>query len=134
MQILNSLLAPHGLHFGYRVFDKVVTFLEHAERNAMFREVDGEDPAFDAVVLMKVLPKFHGSRGKREAPLRALLAWCLIPDDPNPATIGSALQDAGFDATPSQALRAFPYRLPRTATRALRMLDDLHRDGFTSFG
>ncbi len=83
---------------------------------------------------MNVLPKFHGSRGKLEAPLRAVLAWCLVPDGPDPASIRSALQEAGFDATPSQALGAFPYRFPRTATRALRMLDDLHSDGFTSFG
>lgn len=110
LQALNAALRPHNLHFGYRVFDEIVAFLDAAEENGMFAEIGGGGAAFDAAVLMKVLPKFHGSRGKLEAPLEAVLAWCEQP---------------GEGGAP---------RCPRTAERIRRMLRELETDGFTAFG
>ena len=68
LQTLKDLLRPHDLHFGYRVFDEIVAFLAAAESNKLYDDLDGFEAAFDAAVLMKVLPKFHGSRGRLEAP------------------------------------------------------------------
>ena len=82
LQNLNNLLRPYNLHFGYRVFDEIVSFLAAADESELYEGQGGTDAAFDAAVLMKVLPKFHGSRGKLEAPLRAVLSWCVNPEAP----------------------------------------------------
>ena len=68
LQTLKDLLRPHDLHFGYRVFDEIVAFLAAAESNKLYDDLDGAEAAFDATVLMKVLPKFHGSRSRLETP------------------------------------------------------------------
>lgn len=127
LQTLNTLLRPYSMHFGYRVFDEIVAFLAIAEENRMFDALAGagQFPAFDAAVLMKVLPKFHGSRSKLEEPLTSILAWCLSPASPNLM----AVQSLGI--TPSQGLS---YTLPRTAERVTRMLRELQIEGFTAFG
>lgn len=130
LQALNTLLQRDTLHFGYRVFDEIVTFLAVADENGMFDGL-GESAAFDAAVLMKVLPKFHGSRGKLERPLRNVLAWCLVPDDPNPIL---PMPVAGGESDPLAQLRTLDYALPKTAERVLRMLAELQTDGFTAFG
>ncbi len=64
LQTLNELLQHHDLHFGYRVFDEIVSFLAAAEKNQLYSDLGGQEAAMDAAVLMKVLPKFYGSRGK----------------------------------------------------------------------
>jgi len=130
LQALNKQLHRETLHFGYRVFDEIVTFLAVAEENGMFDGL-GENAAFDAAVLMKVLPKFHGSRGKLQRPLEALLAWCLNPDEPQPIV---PLPQPGAEADSLAAFRTLPYVLPKTAERVLRMLAELQQDGFTAFG
>ena len=130
LQKLNDLLRPHDLHFGYRVFDEIVSFLASADRNGLYRELGGAEAAFDAAVLMKVLPKFHGSRGKLEAPLRDVLAWCLDPDNPEMAALSSF---ESFDKVEKQ-LGELPYRCPQTAKRACRMLWALYTTGFAAFG
>jgi hypothetical protein len=76
---------------------------------------------------MKVLPKFHGSRGKLQRPLEVVLAWCASPDH--------------FQATNAPSVESGPlavpvtdYALPKTAERVQRMLAELQIDGFTAFG
>src|SRR5690606_21637085 len=97
LQRLNEQLRPYGLHFGYRVFDEIVAFLANAQDSGVYESVidedagerfsglDDTDMAFDAAVLMKILPKFHGSRGQLERPLLKLLTWALNPDNPDPS-------------------------------------------------
>jgi 5-methylcytosine-specific restriction protein B len=126
LQALNSRLRQDNLHFGYRVFDEIVTFLTVAEENGMFDGL-GANAAFDAAVLMKVLPKFHGSRGKLQRPLDALLAWCLDPDAPS-------LTQPGLETVPLANYGTPSYVLPKTAERVQRMLSELQTDGFTAFG
>ncbi len=41
---------------------------------------------------MKVLPKFHGGRSKLEAPLRAVLAWCVDPEQPATQQVAEVLE------------------------------------------
>ena len=133
LQTLNSLLRQQDLHFGYRVFDEITTFLIAAERNLIFESLGGFEFAFDAAVLMKVLPKFNGSRGKLEMPLKAVLAWCINPDAPDAEGIDGALQNVQSNIVRA-ALASLDYRYPKTADRTGRMLSMLYTDGFASFG
>ena len=144
---LNALLQPHDLHFGYRVFDEIMMFLANAEGSPVFDGFgsDGLNAAFDAAVLMKVLPKFHGTRGKLRAPLEKMVGWAREPGDPETGclAVSEKLQNAEGIADLREDLRkrieggessdadAFAY--PRTALKALRMLHDLYTTGFASF-
>jgi len=131
LQSLNNLLRPHELHFGYRVFDEIITFLIAADHNHLFDKMSNEIAAFDAAVLMKVLPKFHGSRSKLEAPLRSVMAWCLDPDAPAEQAITDVLkEDEGLT---TESLSQLVYKCPHTAERARRMLWSLYSTGFATF-
>ncbi len=134
LQSLNTLLRTYNLHFGYRVFDEIAVFMANAVENEMFSGLPGLEPALDAAVLMKVLPKFHGSRSKLEAPLRDVLAWCANPDQPDREQITEALNGAEGAADLVSRLRTIEYVLPTTAARAGRMLHALYTDGFAAFG
>jgi len=134
LQTLNDLLRPHDLHFGYRVFDEIVSFLAAAEKNSLYTNLGGMEAAFDAAVLMKVLPKFHGSRGKLERPLQAVLAWCVNPGSPDPASIRQELERIDSAADLEDVWRKLTFRLPATARRAQRMMGSLYTTGFAAFG
>lgn len=130
---LNDTLQPYDLHFGYRVFDEIVTFVALAQENDLYESSDGFDTALDAAVLMKVLPKFHGSRGKLEAPLIRFLAWCIEPEDPNPATIEEPLKQIESADEVIPALGGLRIRFPHAAAKATRMLWSLYASGFAAF-
>jgi 5-methylcytosine-specific restriction endonuclease McrBC GTP-binding regulatory subunit McrB len=135
LQLLNERLRPFGFHFGYRVFDEIVAFCDAADRNQTFTDLGGSDAAFDAAVLMKVLPKFHGSRARLESPLRAVLGWCVDPEQPDDASIDAALKAADADAITAELKELDDRcRCPRTFDRARRMLWTLQTDGFAAFG
>ena len=68
-RLSRTCFVPHDLHFAYRVFDEIVAFQAAAESNKLYDDLGGAEAAFDAAVLMKVLPKFHGSRSRLERPL-----------------------------------------------------------------
>lgn len=135
---LNQALQPYDLHFGYRVFDEIIAFLLAAEHNGLYEELGGLPAALDAAVLMKVLPKFHGGRSKLEAPLRAVLAWCVDPDQPATQRVVAALDDAlrgneDLGTALSQALADLAPRMPQTAAKVRRMLGHLYTTGFAAF-
>lgn len=134
LQSLNTLLQPYSMHFGFRVFDEIVAFLATADENGLFDDLGDATAAFDAAVLMKVLPKFHGSRGKLEAPLRAVLAWCVNPLAPDIAPIASKLDQCESGQAAMLILNQQTYLYPRTAARVSRMVWALYTDGFASFG
>lgn len=134
LQALNERLRLFGFHFGYRVFDEIVMFLIHAEESQVYEQVlesvsdsrydelDSFDLALDAAVLMKVLPKLHGTRGQLEKPLKQMLAWCVNPADPD---------DSILEREDPTAL-VLHYRLPHTADRLRRMLQMLYATGFAT--
>ena len=77
---VNAVLARDRLHFGYRVRNEVLAFVEQAGDGGLLGE--GEDArrvALDVQLLQKVLPKLAGSRERLERPLRGLLEVCLAP-------------------------------------------------------
>jgi hypothetical protein len=142
LHTLKQVLQPYDLHFGYRVFDEVVAFCANAQRNRLWRDLGGLDAAFDAAVLMKVLPKFHGPRSKLEQPLRSILAWTLNPT--NPESMRQHIEERTNDAEACLSLRqelgihlsggeSTSFRYANTAHKVARMLQSLHAMGFASF-
>ncbi len=131
LQELNRHLRVYDMHFGYRVFDEIVSFLEAAEQSSSFDDLDG---ALDAAVLMKVLPKFHGSRGKLEGPLVALYAWCVDPDEAEASSLQAEIEGLGSEVDVIRMLAAKDIVYEKTAQRVRQMLRDLYTDGFTAFG
>ena len=138
LQTLNGLLRPFHMHFGYRVFDEVLAFVDHAERNRLFVSIAGDEraleAAFDAAVQMKILPKFHGSRQRLEEPLIALIAWCQDPSSPDRGQIREIIRDAKNAETMEAQLARLPHRFEHTANRAIRLLWSAHVEGFAAFG
>jgi hypothetical protein len=126
---LHGLLRPYDMHFGYRVYDEIVAFLEAAEHNGWF---DGIGDPLDAALCMKVLPRFHGQRRRLDAPLRALLAFCADPDAPSDRVIAEALEAGPED--PAEALASVRFALEHAAAAAIRLLRRLYADGFAAFG
>jgi len=134
LQTLNDLLHPYNLHFGYRVFDEIVAFLAAAEENDLYANLGGMEAAFDAAVLMKILPKFHGSRGKLERPLQAILAWCVNPEIPDLASVRQELERIDSTADLEPVWGKLTFRLSSTARRVQRMMGSLYTTGFAAFG
>jgi hypothetical protein len=138
LETLNRQLRPHHMHFGFRVFDEIMAFVDLGLKNGLFAELrpgsDSLETAFDAAVLMKVLPKFHGSRSRLEGPLTKVLAWCFNPDEPDLGVIKSCLTQHPTPDEIESALHALEYRFPETAKRASRLLWTTYVDGFAAFG
>jgi MoxR-like ATPase len=67
---LMAALSPARLHFGWRVVDDVMSFLEQARRDGSGLS---DDAALDAVVYAKILPKLRGDDAPR---FRAALDAC----------------------------------------------------------
>jgi ElaB/YqjD/DUF883 family membrane-anchored ribosome-binding protein/energy-coupling factor transporter ATP-binding protein EcfA2 len=77
---VNAVLARDRLHFGYRVRNEVLAFVEQAGDGGLLGEGDdARRTALDVQLLQKVLPKLAGPRERLERPLRGLLAVCLAP-------------------------------------------------------
>ena len=134
-----AFAADDRLRIGYRVFEEAVAFVDAGVENGLFAPLAGDDgaawAAFDAAATMKLLPRCHGSRGRLERPLLALLDWCRDPIAPPrgwAAGVADAVPDA--DALLAAFAAELPSRLPRTGRRAVRLLRDLWTDGFAAYG
>lgn len=140
LQNLNLSLRRSRMHFGYRVFDEIMQFVFNAEENGLFIASE----AFDHAVLMKVLPKFNGSRAKLQTALFELIHWChttgtMSSDDrANLEARFAKLTDdhTSFDAVVPKDSEAVEdqWRYPATGRRAALMMQDLYTDGFAAFG
>jgi hypothetical protein len=125
-------------------------FLANAEGSPVFDDFGpgGLDAAFDAAVLMKVLPKFHGTRGKLREPLEKIVEWAREPANPEVGrqALADRLQDTERITSLKEGLRkrieggtteessdATAFAYPRMAFKSLRMLHGLHTTGFASF-
>ena len=116
---LLNLLKKHNLHFGYRVVNEISRFIR------LSKDLMGENfnlnVAMDTQVLQKILPKFHGTRGKLEKPLKNLLSYCR----------GGEASEGEMAHVEAQNQKGFLY--PRSAGKLKRMLDNLKTQGYTSF-
>lgn len=75
-EIIN-ILQPFNMHFGYRTVNEVSRFLCLASK-----QVENCDlkEALDIQLLQKILPKFHGTQGKLEVPLKKVQEYCKEKD------------------------------------------------------
>lgn len=132
---LHALLRPFELHFGYRVYDETVAFIEAALNNEWTAAENSEqalNAALDAALCMKVLPRFHGAKRQLDAPLKAMLAYCVNPDQPNERAIRLTLGDDSED--PAERLATQTFALVHSAAACIRLLRRLYADGFAAFG
>ncbi len=113
MQRLHLLLTATGDEFGHRVFYEALRLAVALERLGH----QGADLALDQIVLLKILPRVHGSRRRVEPLLRTLAAFAYDPDGDSEGQ-GSLAEDA---------------RLLLSARKVQRMLHVLEADQFVSF-
>jgi 5-methylcytosine-specific restriction protein B len=112
---LHEGLQLTGDEFGHRVFYESLRLTTALHRVG----VRGADAALDAIVLLKVLPRVHGSRRRAEPVLKRLLAFAHDPHAP----IGEQ---------PPLVLEGQP-RLQLTARKVNRMLRTVEVNQFVSF-
>ena len=103
---LLDLLKPYNLHFGYRVVNEMSRFV--CQASEYIQDFSLED-AMDIQILQKILPKFHGTRGKLEDPLKDVHKFCKAEDSEHGALY------------------------PRSSAKIARMLKNLEIQGYTSF-
>jgi 5-methylcytosine-specific restriction endonuclease McrBC GTP-binding regulatory subunit McrB len=158
MLLLFQVLQEHGAEFGYRVAHESARFLHFYRELGGFAEADearalerlGEwfDDAMDAVIVQKLLPKLHGSRGKLEGLLWALGVVCAwdrgaLPASDQAAGLLAVCKLAGLAEDESkyspqsiqkQTIEAGrPVRYKASFDKILRMQKKLERDQFASF-
>ncbi len=102
LDALLNILRQYHLHFGYRVINEIAHFICHTHELINGFKLE---EAMDIQILQKILPKFHGTQGKLEEPLKKLLEYC--------------------DAENT--------RFPRSARKLDRMIRNLEVQGYTSF-
>lgn len=71
-----DILQPYNLHFGYRVINEMAAFVNNSIEYINNSEGVIQD-AIDIQISQKVLPKFNGSFGKLDEPLRKLIAYMV---------------------------------------------------------
>ncbi|MCD6560080.1 MAG: hypothetical protein J7K57_09510, partial [Palaeococcus sp.] len=135
LQQLNKALEPYDMHFGYRVVDEIALFFKNAKESSSedmkIISFTNDDEIFDLVLLMKILPKFHGNRKKLEIPLKEVLKLCLAEDPKiNPSELKG--QDI-VDILKNWKTQRDSFRFKHTAKKVLRMLRQLYEIGFASF-
>jgi hypothetical protein len=137
MLLFFNVLQTYGSEFGYRVAYEAYRF------TYFFLLVGSQGlhesliaPAFDCVVVQKLLPKLHGSRSKLGPLLKSLWYLCVTP----PERRGEDACNASLDAAHSSDSRTEPSTFlpadtlyPLAAHKISRMWRLLRDNGFTSF-
>jgi len=143
---LHEILQKFGLHFGYRVIKEIALFYKNAveSMNKRIIRFDSNEQILDYAILMKILPKIHGNRGKVEASLIRMLAWAMNPEKWNEkieeiqengrikSELLQTLLNSPMDFLSKVAdSRNIKYR--HTAEKVTRMLYQVYSTGFTSY-
>ncbi len=146
MSLFFDLLRSHDAEFGYRVIYESARFLHHYKELGSYRTDSWFNPAFDAVIVQKLLPKLHGSRAKLERLLWALAWACgLERKGRDGIDFVGQLANAGqaFDELnhgPERILALIASEAPTTGAiyplshdKVMRMWQRLIRDQFVTF-
>lgn len=116
---LLDLLKKFNLHFGYRVVNEISRFIW------LSKDLTGENfdlnATMDIQILQKILPKFHGTRGKLEEPLKELLTFCKGGE--------ASQEEMGNQVAQAQGAGLYP----RSVRKIARMIKNLNVQGYTSF-
>ena len=132
MENINQVLKKYGFHFGYRVFDEIVSFVANSQNSKLKIE---KEKALDYALKSKVLPKLNGVRQRLEKPLEDLLNL-LLKEDLGVKDIASfpwfehdvlrvELEEKGTIEVKTD--------YPQTVAKLLEMLYRLKTEGFASF-
>ena len=129
IKILNQFfieLKKLGAEFGYRTAVEIVRFSEMISIINKNSEYWDFNHIADAAIMLKLLPKVHGSRRKLEPVLIRLMKLCfyMIPDDIDKKYLSDELLDLTTDTD---------VRFPISLEKIVRMIKHLRQDGFTSF-
>lgn len=145
--LLFKVLQSGGAEFGYRVAHEASRFLHFFKEFGDFPNGDDGwiNKALDAVIVQKMLPKLHGSRGKLEGLLWALANVCGAERNGTHEDFLKVCEEAtkcgdearlSPDAVLSRIESATPPRQARYAesfAKVMRMYRKLQRDQFVSF-
>ena len=89
---LHAILAPRGLHFGYRVVGEMLSYVETAGA------LDSE--TLDFLMMSKILPKLRGTEPQLKGPLAQLHALAghsgLVRSSRKLASMQASLDESGF--------------------------------------
>jgi 5-methylcytosine-specific restriction protein B len=132
---LHRLLEQHNRHFGYRVANEIGRFvgLAAVQADDSFETLS---TALDLAVLLKVLPKLHGTQQELEPVLESLFAFATagtLEAGLEPGAPFAAWQLDRDTLRPAEENAGAPPRLPRTAAKLFRMARRLQQQGFASF-
>jgi MoxR-like ATPase len=139
-----DLLRDHGAEFGFRVVNEAARFLHFYRLLGGFADdsVDWFEPAMDAVIVQKLLPKLHGSRPKLEGLLWALAFACGADRTGLEAQAflarcreaGTAQEETKYSPEAvEKALAGKSARYPLSFDKIMRMYRKLLRDQFVTF-
>jgi hypothetical protein len=124
VKALHRILEPARMHFGYRVVQEWLAYLDASGRTW---EQEG-----DFLIASKVLPKLRGTSELLERPLTELLAYCVGLEAQDAQRLLGLHPQARFDVwLDACALPPIPHK--RSARRVYEMLRELDRAGVTSF-
>ncbi|MBB5032127.1 McrB family protein [Prosthecobacter vanneervenii] len=145
MLLFFTLLQKHHAEFGYRTSYEAGRFIHFYKELGGHEEADATwfEPAMDAVIVQKLLPKLHGSRTKLEGLLWALAYACGTPRGTQRAEdylkacalAGEAEDDARSPDSVAKKLTVSrgQARFPLSFDKILRMHQKLVRDQFVTF-
>lgn len=114
---IHRLLAPYGLHFGYRTVKEIYQYLTAAEVTGLY----GPD-TIDCQVVQKILPKFHGRIDRLQLPLTEVFRFASGAREVTDEILRTAFSGEFKSA-----------RLPGTAAKAARMLIALRTTGTAGY-
>ena len=137
LEEINNILKHYGFHFGYRVFDEIISFISNAQSSII--EMSYSE-ALDFALKSKVLPKLNGVRQRLEKPIKELLNKLL----------SEPLQLENIDSLPWFECKTLKVKLekdetkevlekevktdyPQTVAKLLEMFYRLKTEGFASF-
>lgn len=110
---LHQRLAESDDEFGHRVFYESLRLAAALERSGVVER----NPLLDHILLLKILPRIHGSRRRAEPVLKRLAAFASDPDGPH-----------DFDSVAGDEPA-----LPMTMSKVRRMLRAVEINQFVSF-
>ncbi len=122
---IHNILKKYNMHFGYRVINEISRFIVLSKELIVDNFYLNE--TFDIQIIQKILPKFHGTRGKLEEVLKELFLFCYDTNENNS-------NNSNIDVLLEKAFHYDKEAIfPRSAQKIARMLKSLHLNGYASF-
>lgn len=121
---LLDILQPYNLHFGYRVINEMALFVMNAIQYVGSSD-DVIKNAIDIQIAQKILPKFSGSFGKLDEPLRKLILYMISKGE-------IEVDDITVDYVVAN-VKPYDTDFPESLTKLCRLYINAAYNGFASF-